>query len=34
MNTKGKTSIKENKMKMTASILMRLAGVSAVLAGL
>jgi hypothetical protein len=34
MNTKGKTSIKENKPKMTASTLMRLAGVSALLAGL
>jgi len=34
MNTKGKTSIKESKPKMTASTLMRLAGVSAVLAGL
>jgi len=34
MNDKGKTSIKESKPKMTASTLMRLAGVSAVLAGL
>jgi hypothetical protein len=34
MNVKGKTSIKENKAKMTASTLMRLAGLSAVLAGL
>ena len=33
MNTKGKTSIKENKPMMTASTLMRLAGVSAMLAG-
>ncbi len=33
MNTKGKTSIKANKTKMTASALMRLAGVSALLAG-
>ncbi len=33
MNTKGKTSIKESKSKMTASDLMRLAGISAVLAG-
>ena len=34
MNTKGKTSIKENKTKITASTLMRLAGVSAMVAGL
>jgi hypothetical protein len=34
MNTKGKISIKENKMKITASTLMRLAGLSAILAGL
>ncbi len=34
MNTKGKTSIKESKTKMTASTLMRMAGVSAILAGL
>ncbi len=34
MNTKGKISIKESKPKMTASAVMRLAGVSAVLAGL
>jgi len=34
MNTIGKTSIKNSKTKMTASALMRLAGVSAVLAGL
>ena len=34
MNTNGKTTIKETKTKMTASALMRLAGVSAVLAGL
>ena len=34
MNTKGKTSIKENKMKITASTLMRLAGVSAMVTGL
>lgn len=34
MNTKGKISIKESKPLMTASALMRLAGVSAVLAGL
>lgn len=34
MNTKGKTSIKKSKTKMTASSFMRLAGVSAVLAGL
>ena len=34
MNAKGKTSIKESKTKMTASTLMRLAGVSAMLAGL
>ena len=34
MNTKGKNSIKENKMKITASTLMRLAGLSAMLAGL
>jgi len=33
MNIKGKTSIKENKPMMTASTLMRLAGVSAMLAG-
>ena len=34
MNTKGKISIKENKMKITASTLMRLAGVSAMVTGL
>ena len=34
MNAKGKTSIKESKAIMTASTLMRLAGVSAMLAGL
>lgn len=34
MNIKGKTSIKENKPMITASTLMRLAGGSAVLAGL
>lgn len=34
MNAKGKTSIRESKTKMTASALMRLAGVFAVLAGL
>ena len=34
MNAKGKTSIKENKPMMTASTLMRLAGLSAMLAGL
>ena len=34
MNTKGKISIKENKTKVTASTLMRLAGVSAMVAGL
>jgi hypothetical protein len=34
MNTKGKTSIKENKPKITASTLMRLAGVSAIVTGL
>lgn len=34
MKTKGKTQIEESKMKMTASALMQLAGVSAVLAGL
>ena len=34
MNTKGKISIKENKTKITASTLMRLAGLSAMLAGL
>ena len=34
MNTKGKTSIKENKTKITASTLMRLAGLSAMVAGL
>ena len=34
MNAKGKTSIKESKTNMTASTLMRLAGLSAVLAGL
>jgi hypothetical protein len=34
MNAKGKTSIKENKPKITASTLMRLAGLSAMLAGL
>jgi hypothetical protein len=34
MNAKGKTSINENKTKITASTLMRLAGLSAILAGL
>src|SRR5215210_357728 len=34
MNTKGKTSIKESKPKITAATLMRLAGVSAMLTGL
>lgn len=34
MNAKGKNSIKESKTKMTASTLMRLAGLSAMLAGL
>lgn len=34
MNAKGKTSIRESKPKITASTLMRLAGVSAALAGL
>ena len=34
MNTKGKISIKENKTKITASTLIRLAGLSAILAGL
>jgi hypothetical protein len=34
MNTKGKISIKENKMKITASTLMRLAGLSAMVTGL
>jgi hypothetical protein len=34
MNTKGKISIKENKMKITASTLMRLAGLSAMATGL
>jgi hypothetical protein len=34
MNTNGKISIKESKMKITASTLMRLAGLSAILAGL
>jgi len=34
MNAKGKNSIKENKTKVTAATLMRLAGVSAMLAGL
>lgn len=34
MNVIGNTSIKENKMKLTASTLMRLAGLSATLAGL
>jgi hypothetical protein len=34
MNTKGKISIKENKTKITASALMRWAGLSAMLAGL
>ena len=34
MNAKGKISIKENKTKITASTLMRLAGLSAILAGL
>ena len=34
MNAKEKTSLKESKAKMTASTLMRLAGLSAVMAGL
>ena len=34
MNTKGKTSIKEKKPMMTTAALMRLAGLSAMLAGL
>ena len=34
MNTKGKTSIKEKKARITASTLMRLAGLSAMVAGL
>ena len=34
MNAKGKTSIKENKTKITSPTLMRLAGLSAILAGL
>jgi len=34
VNTKGKTSIKENKTTITASTLMRLAGLSAMVAGL
>ena len=34
MNTQGKTRIKENKTKITASTLMRLAGLSAMVAGL
>lgn len=34
MNAKGKTSNKESKTKVTASVLMRLAGASAILAGL
>lgn len=34
MNTQGKTSIKENKARVTASTLMRLAGLSAMVAGL
>jgi hypothetical protein len=34
MNAKGKISIKENKTKITASTLMRLAGLSAIVAGL
>jgi hypothetical protein len=34
MNTKGKTSIKENKTKITTSSLMRLAGLSAMVTGL
>lgn len=34
MNTKGKTSINKNKSKITASTLMRLAGVSAMVTGL
>ena len=34
MNTKGKTAIKENKTKITTSTLMRLAGLSAIVAGL
>ena len=33
MNTNQQTAIKENKMKITASALMRLAGLSAILAG-
>jgi hypothetical protein len=34
MNTQGKTAIKESKPKITASTLMRLAGLSAIVAGL
>ena len=34
MNTKGKTSIKESKTKITTATLMRLAGMSAIVAGL
>jgi hypothetical protein len=34
MNTKGKTTIKESKTKISAATLMRLAGLSAMLAGL
>ena len=34
MNTKGKTAIKENKTKITASTLLRLAGLSAIVTGL
>jgi hypothetical protein len=34
VNTKGKTSIKENKTKITTSTLMRLAGLSAMVTGL
>ena len=34
MNTKGNTSFKENKPKITASTLMRLSGLSAIVAGL
>jgi hypothetical protein len=34
MNTKGKSSIKESKMKITASNIIHLAGVSAIVAGL
>ena len=34
LNTQGKASIKENKTKITASTLMRLAGLSAMVAGL